>query len=404
MDWIAPILSALGHLSFALAALSFAMRNILWLRLLAIGSGIVGIVYNSSIAAGYLGPANPELWNVVGWLTLFLGINIWQSLRLAVEQMEAKLDEPSRMLLARAFPTMKSRDFARLQKHWRIQEVGAGTVLLDQEQTTQALHIVLDGCVTAINDRHEITTLAPGAMYGEISFAIQEQYGGSTTRLITATPCRIASLDYDTLHRLCLQSATLKTALLDSILRGLAKKNQLLRSELPAVNPALPGGALTDVERFLAAAVFPNMNTHQIRKLCATAWQQSVEAGDLISGDDDLMVVLNGCVRVLRADGRYIDLGSGHLLGELGLVREGPASVPATLTALQSTRLLRWSREGLRDLRRSDPGLYFALIEHIARDLAIKLSRPLESFEGHERPHVYDSRAPQTLRAISTAT
>lgn len=45
-----------GHLSFLLSALSFMMTRVLWLRILAIASGILGIFYNSGIALGWFGP------------------------------------------------------------------------------------------------------------------------------------------------------------------------------------------------------------------------------------------------------------------------------------------------------------------------------------------------------------
>lgn len=90
-------------------AVSFLMQSILWLRIFAILSGALGLLYNSSIAMGWLGPANPELWNVVAWLALFFTINIVQSIRLVVRHTEAPLSEPERKLLAQAFPQMSSR-------------------------------------------------------------------------------------------------------------------------------------------------------------------------------------------------------------------------------------------------------------------------------------------------------
>ena len=51
-----------GHLSFALTALSFYVRDILFLRGLAIVSGLVGIVYNYSLPAG-------SLWLVISSLS-----------------------------------------------------------------------------------------------------------------------------------------------------------------------------------------------------------------------------------------------------------------------------------------------------------------------------------------------
>lgn len=112
MTW----LSWIGHLSFFLSALSFMMSSILLLRLLAIGSLLVGIAYNSMIAMGFAnGVPNPELWNVVGWLVTFLLINVGQSIRLLVQNNEIKLPEIERSLLAIAAPLMRTRGWAKLK-------------------------------------------------------------------------------------------------------------------------------------------------------------------------------------------------------------------------------------------------------------------------------------------------
>lgn len=81
------LLSIIGHLSFAMTAVSFMITRMLMLRVLAILSLSLGIVYNSLIAMGWPDDhPTPELWNVVGWLAVFLAINIIQSMRLVLCQ------------------------------------------------------------------------------------------------------------------------------------------------------------------------------------------------------------------------------------------------------------------------------------------------------------------------------
>ena len=62
------IIEFAGHTSFALAALSFFVRDMIFLRSLAIVSGIVGITYNYFISVG-------PLWTPVIWLSVFIIIN-----------------------------------------------------------------------------------------------------------------------------------------------------------------------------------------------------------------------------------------------------------------------------------------------------------------------------------------
>ena len=80
-------ISVIGHLSFAMTAASFMITRMLLLQILAILSLTLGIVYNSLIAMGWPDDhPTPELWNVVGWLAVFLAINIIQSMRLVLCQ------------------------------------------------------------------------------------------------------------------------------------------------------------------------------------------------------------------------------------------------------------------------------------------------------------------------------
>ncbi len=77
------MVTIIGHLSFAMTAVSFMITRMLLLRVLAILSLSLGIFYNGSIALGWPnGHPTTELWNVVGWLFLFLTINVFQTARL----------------------------------------------------------------------------------------------------------------------------------------------------------------------------------------------------------------------------------------------------------------------------------------------------------------------------------
>ena len=57
-----------GHLSFLIVAISIAMKDIIFLRILGICSGIVGIFYN------YFVTSDP-LWVPIIWLSIFIIIN-----------------------------------------------------------------------------------------------------------------------------------------------------------------------------------------------------------------------------------------------------------------------------------------------------------------------------------------
>jgi hypothetical protein len=64
------LIDMVGHLSFLIIAFSLLMRDIILLRILSIGSGVIGIYYNFFVA-------REPLWVPIIWLTVFMGINVY---------------------------------------------------------------------------------------------------------------------------------------------------------------------------------------------------------------------------------------------------------------------------------------------------------------------------------------
>ncbi|MDC3067524.1 popeye domain-containing protein, partial [Pseudomonadota bacterium] len=71
MDNMGVIL--VGNLSFAAAAFSFLMKDIILLRVIAILSSMLGIIYNFFAAS-------EPLWLVIFWLSVFVIINLYQTI------------------------------------------------------------------------------------------------------------------------------------------------------------------------------------------------------------------------------------------------------------------------------------------------------------------------------------
>ena len=86
-------LEIIGHVSFAIGAVSYWVRDEIWLRSLLILSFVTGIAYNA------LPPVGP-LWIVVFWLAVYTAINglrIASSLR---ERRGVRLDEAETLITA----------------------------------------------------------------------------------------------------------------------------------------------------------------------------------------------------------------------------------------------------------------------------------------------------------------
>jgi O-antigen/teichoic acid export membrane protein len=92
--------------------LAYSVRDILWLRLFALASSLIAIPYF------FLQPT--PLWAAVGWSTLFVAINLFQSWRLFIERRPVKLTPEEEDVRRLAFGDL------HLGKCWRFWASGPG--------------------------------------------------------------------------------------------------------------------------------------------------------------------------------------------------------------------------------------------------------------------------------------
>ena len=79
-------LEVIGHVSFALGAVSYWVRDEIWLRSLLILSFGTGLIYNA------LPPVGP-LWIVLFWLAVYVAINLFRIATKLAEHRNVQLSE-----------------------------------------------------------------------------------------------------------------------------------------------------------------------------------------------------------------------------------------------------------------------------------------------------------------------
>ena len=168
-----PYNDLLGHFSFTLTAMSFFMRDILFLRILAIASLLVGMIYNFRVPGG-------PLWLVIFWLFVLLSINIFRIIIHVYENRSISFSEEERDLfrtLFHRFPPVEFLKFIRLGE-WRNAEPGA--VLATQGMEIDDLKLIYNGEVSILRDRKEISRCSDGTLVGEMSYI----HGGDATATV----------------------------------------------------------------------------------------------------------------------------------------------------------------------------------------------------------------------------
>ena len=112
-------LDFIGHASFLITALSFALRDMMALRIFAIVSGLIGIAYN------YLIPAGP-LWLVIFWLAVFITINAVRIVGIILERRTIEFTEEEAELRETVFSNFSPVEFKKLIRigEWQNFETG----------------------------------------------------------------------------------------------------------------------------------------------------------------------------------------------------------------------------------------------------------------------------------------
>ncbi len=182
----------LGHLSYALATLSFLLRDILLLRLVAV------LASSANLTFAYFGHTTPN-WVTVGWQSLFILINLSWSARLIYERRNARFDADEQELFETVFSFFNPVEFKKLMRLARWERVAAQSVLARAGEELDAVILIHSGEVIVTMADGSSRSLRDGAFIGEISYL----RGGPATATVTAaTPCRIVRFDKNALHAL----------------------------------------------------------------------------------------------------------------------------------------------------------------------------------------------------------
>lgn len=218
MTWQEILVAALapdqlyGHASYVLLIASMLMRDIVWLRILAIFSGIVALYYRSVVVYD---PVS------IFWEALFVLANLGQLAVLYVERHRARFSDEELLFISTALPGIDKALAARLMKRGQWQEVPAGTVLTTMGQMVPKLMFIASGLVTISRDDKMVGACGQGDFLGEISVMGNRP---ATATATTTKPVRFLGFEREALASLLRQNPDLRHAMEASFNRNLIDK------------------------------------------------------------------------------------------------------------------------------------------------------------------------------------
>lgn len=152
------------HLANVLYLFSYLVKDILWLRLLTVVAGGVLLAYYALLPV--------PLWPAIAWNTVFLAINVRQIQVLLLERRPVHLPPEELHLYQLAFRSLKPREFAKLLKLARWDDIAAGQRFVTKGEALERIMVISKGRarVDVGAAAAALVELGPGRFVGEMSY------------------------------------------------------------------------------------------------------------------------------------------------------------------------------------------------------------------------------------------
>jgi len=201
------------HAANILLVVAYSVRDILWLRLFAVGAALISIPYF------VLQPTT--LWAPLSWSVVFAAINLLQSWRLFIERRPVKLtpdEEDIRRLVFRDLPPRKVLQVLSIGS-WTTLEVGER--LIEQGKLSKTVSLIVRGKVRVTRDGRVLGDLIAGDFVGSALIL-----GGIAAEVdaVTVEPGRAMRWEVGALERYLTANPETRTVLLQHVARDLAAK------------------------------------------------------------------------------------------------------------------------------------------------------------------------------------
>ena len=206
-------MQGLIHLGNILILLSYLVRDILWLRAIA-------IVASLSFAAYFA--LRPSIdWPPVGWNILFVAVNLGQAGILLRQRRAGQLLPHEESMWRRNFRHMEPFRAALLIRSGQLHPIDADTMVLHAAQPVQTLSLLVKGGAVIALGGQTIARCEPGDFLGEMAMHSSKMASADVQVLAGSEllQWQLASLD-----QLAKQDGTLQAGLHTAIAANMADK------------------------------------------------------------------------------------------------------------------------------------------------------------------------------------
>lgn len=200
---------------------AYSVRDILWLRLLAVASSVCAIPY-------FLLQPTP-LWAPLGWSVLFVAINLFQSWRLFVERRPVKLTDEEESVRRVAFENLHPRKLLQVVSLGSWTTAQAGQRLIERGKCPDDICLIVRGKVQVRREGIVIGQMGPGSLVGS---ALLLSGIPSDVDAVASEPVRLVRWELGTLDRYLTANPETRIIMQRHLARDLAGKLTALSKSL----------------------------------------------------------------------------------------------------------------------------------------------------------------------------
>jgi CRP-like cAMP-binding protein len=214
-------MSPLIHVANILYMVSFVLKDILWLRIVAVLGNLCVLVALSLEAV--------PVKEAVAWNVLFFLINVVRIKLLLLERRPVQLSRDEQRLHDLTFRALTPRELLKLVALGRYHDKGEGEIIVAAGKKLDAVMVILDGRAAVKKDGDVIVELGEGRFVGEMSFLTGEAPAADVEAL---APTRLVTWPTASLKDFLAENADLRASMQHVIGTDLVSKLRL-RSRQP---------------------------------------------------------------------------------------------------------------------------------------------------------------------------
>jgi CRP-like cAMP-binding protein len=219
-------LNGLVNFSNIVFLTAYSVRNVLWLRILAIAG--------EGMTLPYYYYQDEKLWPPIYWGAAFMIVNAVRVVSIALERRPVVLSDKEEELYRVAFSSVDKREFLRLVNLAQWLDCSPGEVILKKGQQVSDAVVLVSGKLEAVLGNRTRMALRPGQLIGDVSV-----YSGlaSPVDVMACGPAALVKWDLQHLREFTASRPELRANFLRIVSGDLAAK---LRDMMVAVEKRSP--------------------------------------------------------------------------------------------------------------------------------------------------------------------